>query len=81
MRRVCGVSAMRARTSASQACVALHRRQSVVEARLLNGPILIYGATGYTGRLIAKAAIDRERARSWPDAILIKSKGLPSPSV
>jgi hypothetical protein len=73
MRRVCGVSAMRARTSASQACVALHR--------LLNGTILIYGATGYTGRLIAKAAIDRERARSWPDAILIKSKGLPSPSV
>jgi short subunit dehydrogenase-like uncharacterized protein len=34
-------------------------RQSVVEARLLNGTILIYGATGYTGRLIAKAASDR----------------------
>ena len=34
-------------------------RQSVVGARLLNGTILIYGATGYTGRLIAKAASDR----------------------
>ena len=34
-------------------------RQSVVEARLLNGTILIYGATGYTGSLIAKAASDR----------------------
>jgi short subunit dehydrogenase-like uncharacterized protein len=32
--------------------------QSVVEARLLSGTILIYGATGYTGRLIAKAASD-----------------------
>jgi short subunit dehydrogenase-like uncharacterized protein len=39
--------------------VASHGRQSVVEARLLNGTILIYGATGYTGRLIAKAATDR----------------------
>jgi NADPH:quinone reductase-like Zn-dependent oxidoreductase len=39
--------------------VASHGRQSVVEARLLNGTILIYGATGYTGRLIAKAASDR----------------------
>ena len=29
------------------------------EARLLNGTILIYGAAGYTGRLIAKAASDR----------------------
>jgi NAD(P)-dependent dehydrogenase (short-subunit alcohol dehydrogenase family) len=38
--------------------VASHGRQSVVEARLLNGTILIYGATGYTGRLIAKAASD-----------------------
>jgi short subunit dehydrogenase-like uncharacterized protein len=39
--------------------VASHGSQSVVEARLLNGTILIYGATGYTGRLIAKAASDR----------------------
>ena len=39
--------------------MASHGRQSVVEARLLNGTILIYGATGYTGRLIAKAASDR----------------------
>jgi short subunit dehydrogenase-like uncharacterized protein len=39
--------------------VASHGRQSVVEARLLNGTILIYGATGYTGRLIAKAASDK----------------------
>jgi short subunit dehydrogenase-like uncharacterized protein len=38
--------------------VASHGCQSVVEARLLNGTILIYGATGYTGRLIAKAASD-----------------------
>ena len=61
--------------------MASHGGQSVVEARLLNGTILIYGATGYTGRLIAKAASDRERAQSWPDAILIKSKGSPSRSV
>jgi short subunit dehydrogenase-like uncharacterized protein len=40
--------------------MASHGRQSVVEARLLNGTILIYGATGYTGRLIAKAASDSE---------------------
>ena len=33
---------------------------AVVGARLLNGTILIYGATGYTGRLIAKAASDSE---------------------
>jgi short subunit dehydrogenase-like uncharacterized protein len=39
--------------------VASHGGQSVVEACLLNGTILIYGATGYTGRLIAKAASDR----------------------
>ena len=39
--------------------MASHGRQSVVEARLLNGTILIYGATGYTGKLIAKAASDR----------------------
>ena len=39
--------------------MASHGRQSIVEARLLNGTILIYGATGYTGRLIAKAASDR----------------------
>ncbi len=32
---------------------------SVEEARFLNGTILIYGATGYTGKLIAKAAVDR----------------------
>jgi short subunit dehydrogenase-like uncharacterized protein len=32
------------------------------EAGLLNGAILIYGATGYTGKLIAKTAADR-RAR------------------
>jgi short subunit dehydrogenase-like uncharacterized protein len=32
---------------------------SVTEARLLNGTILIYGATGYTGKLIAKTAVDR----------------------
>ena len=38
--------------------MASHGRQSVVEARLLNGTILIYGATGYTGRLIAMAASD-----------------------
>ena len=40
--------------------MASHGRQSVVEARLLNGTVLVYGATGYTGRLIAKAASDRE---------------------
>jgi NAD(P)-dependent dehydrogenase (short-subunit alcohol dehydrogenase family) len=34
-------------------------RRSDIEARLLNGTTLIYGATGYTGRLIAKAANDR----------------------
>ena len=39
--------------------MASHGRQSVVEARLLNGTILIYGAAGYTGRLIAKTASDR----------------------
>jgi nucleoside-diphosphate-sugar epimerase len=39
--------------------VASHGRQSVVEAPLLDETILIYGATGYTGRLIAKAASDR----------------------
>jgi hypothetical protein len=41
--------------------------------RLLNGTILIYGATGYTGKLIARAASDRG-ARP-------KSKGSPSPLV
>ena len=39
--------------------MASHGSQSVVEACLLNGTILIYGATGYTGRLIAKAASER----------------------
>jgi len=39
--------------------VALHGRWSVDEARFLNGTILIYGATGYTGKLIAKAAVVR----------------------
>ena len=39
--------------------MASHGRQSVAGARLLDGTILIYGATGYTGRLIAKAASDR----------------------
>jgi short subunit dehydrogenase-like uncharacterized protein len=37
-------------------CGVSHRRQSIVEARLLNGTILIYGAIVYTGKLIAKAA-------------------------
>ena len=35
--------------------LAIPKGKSVVEARLLNGTILIYGATGYTGTLIAKA--------------------------
>ena len=63
--------------------MASHGRQSVVEARVLNGTILIYGATGYTGKLkiAARRRAIRERARSWPDAILIKSKGSPSRSV
>ena len=39
--------------------MASHGCQSVVEARLLNGTILIYGATSYTGRLIAKVASQR----------------------
>jgi len=48
----------------------------------LNGTILIYGATGYTGTLIAKAAADQgarpvpaernlarvNRSPSWPSA-------------
>jgi short subunit dehydrogenase-like uncharacterized protein len=32
---------------------------SVAEARFLNGTIMIYGASGYTGELIAKTAVDR----------------------
>src|SRR6516165_8483724 len=32
---------------------------SVEEARFLSGTILIYGSTGYTGKLIAKAAVSR----------------------
>src|SRR6516162_7830614 len=32
---------------------------SVEEARLLSGTILIFGSTGYTGKLIAKAAVAR----------------------
>jgi short subunit dehydrogenase-like uncharacterized protein len=38
--------------------VAPHGYQCVVEVRLVNGTILISGATGYTGGLIAKAASD-----------------------
>jgi saccharopine dehydrogenase (NAD+, L-lysine-forming) len=53
-----------------------------VEATLLEETILIYGATGYTGTLIAKAAADQgarpvpagrnlarvNRSPSWPSA-------------
>jgi short subunit dehydrogenase-like uncharacterized protein len=46
---------------------------------LLNGTILIYGATGYTERLIAKATDRGECARSWSDAILIKVKRVAQP--
>ena len=36
----------------------------------MSGTILIYGATGYTGKLIAKAAADAAHAPFWPGAHL-----------
>ena len=59
--------------------MASHGRQSVVEARLLNGTILIYGATGYTGRLIAKAASDRGARPILAGRILDKVKRVAEP--
>ena len=41
--------------------MALHGRQRSVEARVLNGAILVYGATDYTGKLIAKTAAEGAR--------------------
>ena len=58
--------------------MASHGRQSVVEARLLNGTILIYRASGYAGNSSQRRQAIEERAQSWLAAILIKSKVSPS---
>jgi short subunit dehydrogenase-like uncharacterized protein len=52
---------------------------SVEEARFLNGTILIYGATGYTGKLIAKAAVDRGARPIMAARNLGKVKALAEP--
>ena len=52
---------------------------SVEEARFLNGTILIYGATGYTGKLIAKAAVDRGARPILAARYLSKVKALAEP--
>ena len=52
---------------------------SVEEARFLNGTILIYGATGYTGKLIAKAAVDRGARPVLAARNLSKVKALAEP--
>jgi short subunit dehydrogenase-like uncharacterized protein len=44
------------RNSRSRGCISLEGRPNLLGR--LNGTILIYGATGYTGKLIAKAAAD-----------------------